>query len=93
MPTLDNSQSAAEAVHPGDHRPVGAELQFLLIAIVFVVMMLLAGVPGREKKAGDGSAALQLGWAERHAAAVAAQQAADAEATPTQALTEPEGSR
>jgi len=57
-----------------DRRPVSAELQFLLIAIAFVLVMLLAGVPGHENKAGDGSPALQRGWAERHAAEVAAQQ-------------------
>jgi hypothetical protein len=67
----------ARSAHDDDERlPASAELQFLLIAIAFVVVMLLAGVPGEVKKAGDGSPALQRGWAERHTAEVAAQLAA-----------------
>ena len=85
MPPAANSPSAPR--EPGSARPderpaVSAELQFLLIAIAFVLVMLLAGVPGHEKKAGDGSSALQRGWAERHAAEVAAQQSGDAPTAP-----------
>jgi hypothetical protein len=73
-----HSPISPDSAHPGGptERPhVSAELQFLLIAIAFVLVMLLAGVPGHERKAGDGSSALRHGWAERHAAEVAAQQA------------------
>jgi len=96
MPTPVNStmpSGSPGTSHPDHRRPVTAELQFLLIAIVFVVMMLLAGVPGRENKAGDGSPALQRGWAERHAAEVAAQQAGSADAAPTALPSAPENDR
>ncbi|HTE06847.1 MAG TPA: hypothetical protein VK824_11665 [Planctomycetota bacterium] len=77
-----HSPGAAGAREPSEREPVSAELQFLLIAIAFVLVMLLAGVPGHENEAGDGSPSLRRGWAERHTAEVAAQETGGAPATP-----------
>jgi hypothetical protein len=60
-------QAQAQAWEP---QRAGAEFQFLLIALVLVVMIAVAGIPGGpEKTVGDGSVALKRGWAEAHAAA------------------------
>ena len=43
-----------------------AEVQFLAIAVVGALLLLLSGLPGgREPLAGDGSDDLRLGWASR----------------------------
>lgn len=53
-----------------DTKRLPPEFQFVLISLALVMMIALAGVPGGpEKEVGDGTDALQLGWAERHAAA------------------------
>jgi len=66
---VGGSRGLATAAKPEFQRR-NAEFQFLLIALVLVMMVALAGVPGGlEKEAGDGSEALELGWAETHAAA------------------------
>jgi hypothetical protein len=83
MPQPRTPAPRASAQRRGEERSLTGELQFLLIACVLVLMLLLAGVPGRLPEAGDGSAALQQGWADRHAASVAAGAAgADIEALP-----------
>jgi hypothetical protein len=65
------ARSGALAAHANtEFKRRNAEFQFLLIALVLLMMIALAGVPGGlEKEAGDGTEALELGWAQRHAAA------------------------
>jgi hypothetical protein len=66
---MARSGAVAAAPKP-EFKRRNAEMQFLLIAMVLLMMIALAGVPGgMEKEAGDGSEALELSWAQRHAAA------------------------
>jgi hypothetical protein len=39
------------------------------VVVALIGLLLLAGVPGRERVAGNGSEALRHGWASRRAAA------------------------
>ena len=78
MHSPSSPMPAAGASHPGrrdDRRPFPAELSFLLIALSLLVILMLAGVPGKTRRAGDGSESLRHGWAAAHAAQVAEEQA------------------
>jgi len=46
-----------------------------LIALALLMLLLMAGVPGEEHRAGDGSDKLRHGWAQKQAEAAAAQPA------------------
>jgi hypothetical protein len=62
-----------------DPQPVSHTLQLALALLAMAVIILLAGVPGLEPVAGDGSERLERGWAtERQAAFEAEQDEADA---------------
>jgi hypothetical protein len=71
MPSPPTPASPARAPRRGGGRTFAGELQFLLIALAMVAMLLIAGVPGEVRRAGEGSEALRLGWAAQHAASVA----------------------
>ena len=47
----------------------------VLIVLALLMLLLMAGVPGEEHRAGDGSDKLRHGWAQRQAEAAAAQPA------------------
>ncbi len=39
----------------------------ILVLIALLLVLVMAGIPGAERAAGDGSAALRHGWAEQRA--------------------------
>ena len=58
-----------QSAHPA---PLSTGLQVVLLMMVLVLILLMAGVPGLEPVAGNGTRKLRQGWAERRAAAVTA---------------------
>jgi hypothetical protein len=66
----------------------------LLLALVAALLVLVvAGIPGRPRSAGDGSDALRQGWAEDRAREAGWVRGADGTLAPDDAVTEPSAPR
>jgi hypothetical protein len=56
-------------------KPIVSVWTLALIALAMLMLLLVAGVPGEEHRAGDGSEKLRHGWARKRAEAAAEQPA------------------
>ncbi|HEX5011569.1 MAG TPA: hypothetical protein VFY71_14330 [Planctomycetota bacterium] len=56
-----------------------------LIVLALVIMLVVAGLPGRDRTAGDGSDKLRHGWAQKQTEAAAQQAAQPAPPAPSDA--------
>jgi len=52
-------------------RPIATGWALALIVLAMVLVVLVAGVPGEDRTAGDGSDKLRHGWAQKRAEAAA----------------------
>ncbi len=61
-----------------DPKPVTATLQVVLVMLALLLVIGLAGIPGLQPTAGNGTLEMKQGWAAQHASEVAEQDPAGA---------------
>ena len=65
--------------------PIVSVWTLSLIVLALLIMLVLAGLPGQDRTAGDGSDKLRHGWARKQAEAAAQQAAQPAPPAPSDA--------
>ena len=85
QPSEDETLGDSEG-HPA---PLSTGLQVVLVLMALCLLMLVAGIPGLEPVAGNGSRELRRDWAERHAATAALPASAPIEGAPLPASVAP----